>query len=256
MLVIFLFCFKIKSLKTLKTKGIVLNQFKYSESSIIVNILTEEHGKMSFIVNGVRKKKSKFPANYFQAFNILQIVYLKSSKSDLHRIIEIDSDALLTDIIFDVYKSTMCMFLSEIINITHNSAEKDIKLFVFLEHLIQYIDAAPTQDIANIHIWTLLRLMQFNGISPENNFSESHAFFNPVEGNFTSNPEKNAYMYTNVQSLVIHQLLKSTIEGASNIQINRIERSELLKLMVQYFQLHIEGFRSTKSLDILAEIFE
>lgn len=243
-------------MKTLETKGIVLNQFKYSESSIIVNILTKEHGKMSFIVNGVRKKKSKFPANYFQAFNILQIVYLQSSKSDLHKIIEIDSGALLTDIIFDIYKSSMCMFLSEIINITYNSEDKDIKLFVFLEQLIQYIDAAPTQDIANIHIWTLVRLMQFNGISPENNFSDSLCFFNPVEGNFCANQQRNAYIYSKVQSLVIYQLMKSTIEGASNIHINRIERSELLKLMVQYFQLHIEGFKSTKSLDILSEIFE
>ena len=148
------------------------------------------------------------------------------------------------------------MFLSEIINITHNTAERDPKLYIFLEQLIQYIDAALTEEIANIHIWTLLRLMQFNGISPENNFSDSQIFFNPVEGNFTSNQQKNAYIYSRSQSLVIHQLLISTIEEASNIEIHRIERSDLLKLMVQYFQLHIEGFRASKSLDILSEIFE
>ncbi len=105
-------------MKLNKTKGIVLNQFKYSETSLIVNILTEDFGKMSFIINGVRKKKSKIPANYFQAFNILQIVFIESQKSDLHRITEVNTDALLTNIIFDIHKSSICMFLAEMIHLT------------------------------------------------------------------------------------------------------------------------------------------
>ena len=42
-----------------KTKGIVLRHFKYSETSVITEILTEENGKQRFIANGVRKKNQK-----------------------------------------------------------------------------------------------------------------------------------------------------------------------------------------------------
>jgi len=242
-------------MKLQKTKGIVLNQFKYSETSLIVNILTEDFGKMSFIINGVRKKKSKFPANYFQSFNILQIVFAQSNKSDLHRITEITIDNLLEDIIFDLHKSSICMFLAEMIHLTHKSSDKDQVLFNFLENIIQFIDSTPSKNIANIHLWTLLRLMQFNGISPENNFSESHLYFNPISGHFTNDKSQNQYIYSAYYSQKISILLRSKIEESHLIELHRTERQELLKLMMQYFQLHLNSFKSSKSLDILSEVF-
>jgi len=238
-----------------KTNGIVLNQFKYSETSLIVNILTEEYGKMSFIVNGVRKKKSKFPANYFQSFNLLQIVFIESKKSDLHKITEISNQIVLTDIIFNIQKTSICMFLAEIINITSQKLEKDDKLYQFLEQIIQYIDSAKNEEISNIHLWSMLRLMQFNGISPNNNFSEQNKFFNPVEGSFSYETLKNKYIYSEENSKIIHQLLGSSIDTSSKIKINKNSRLELLELMTQYFQLHIDGFKASKSLSILSEIF-
>ncbi len=238
-----------------KTKGIVLNQFKYSETSIIVNILTKDFGKMSFIINGVRKKRSKFPANNFQAFNIIELVFIHSNKSDLHRITEVSSDTILNDIIFDIHKSSICMFLAEMIHLTYQVSEKDEQLYQFLEHLIQYIDNSPTESIANIHLWSLLRLMQFSGISPENNYSKTRPYFNPVEGRFTNENKKNQFIYSTLNSTRINQLLSSKIEDISYIEMSRKERQELLNLMLQYFQLHLESFKTSKSLDILNELF-
>ncbi len=238
-----------------KTKGIVLNQFKYSETSLIVNILTEDFGKMSFIINGVRKKKSKFPSNNFQAFNIIELVFIQSNKSDLHRITEVNSSIILNDIIFDIYKSSICMFLAEMIHLTYQASEKDEQLFSFLENLIQFIDNSPSKNIANIHLWSLLRLMQFSGISPENNYSNRLAFFNPVEGKFTNEDKKNQFIYSALNSERINQLLSSKIEDISDIEMSRKERHTLLNLLLQYFQLHLDSFKKSKSLDILNELF-
>ena len=52
-----------------KTKGIVLHQVKYSESSIIVKVYTELFGLRSFIFKGVRKKKSSLK-EYLEEINI------------------------------------------------------------------------------------------------------------------------------------------------------------------------------------------
>ena len=41
------------------TKGIVIHHFKYSEKSVIAKIYTEKFGLQSYILNGVRNKKSK-----------------------------------------------------------------------------------------------------------------------------------------------------------------------------------------------------
>lgn len=242
-------------MKYQKTKGIVLNQLKYSETSLIINVLTEDFGKMSFIVNGVRKRKSKFPANYFQAFNILQIVFIESSKSDLHRITEVSNAVLLNDIIFDIHKSSICMFLAELIHLSYKSSEKDEQLFQFLEHLIQYIDSSSNKGIANIHLWTLLRLMQFSGISPYNNYSADNKYFNPVEACFTTSRAKDSLTYSSSISEKIRLLLASEIETCSEIELKTKERQILLNKMIEYFQLHLDRFKPSKSLKILSEVF-
>ncbi|MDX1408425.1 MAG: recombination protein O N-terminal domain-containing protein, partial [Saprospiraceae bacterium] len=36
----------------IKTRGIVLRKLKYSETSIIADLLTEEFGRMSYIISG------------------------------------------------------------------------------------------------------------------------------------------------------------------------------------------------------------
>lgn len=239
-----------------QTKGIVLNQFKYSETSLIINVLTNSSGIMSFIINGVRKKKSKIPANNFQAFNILDINYLESNKSDLHKITEVSKVFVLNDIIFNISKSSICMFLAEIVHNTNRVADKQEVLYQFLEQLIQFIDGAKSQEMSNIHLWTLNRLMQFSGISPENNYSESKTYFNPVEGSFTNNKHSNTYVYNTRYSRLFFELQSSKIDNNWKIKMSRLERTKLLKLMLQYFQLHLEGFKSSKSLEILSELFE
>ena len=44
---------------TESTNGICLHHYKYSESSVIVKIFTEKFGLKSYIIKGVRSKKSK-----------------------------------------------------------------------------------------------------------------------------------------------------------------------------------------------------
>ena len=49
-------------MKIKKVKGIILTETNYSESSKILNVLTEEHGLIGFISKGCRKVKSKLRA--------------------------------------------------------------------------------------------------------------------------------------------------------------------------------------------------
>lgn len=62
------------------TKGIVLHYYKYSESSVIVKIFTEESGLQTYVLKGVRNKKSKNKVNLLQALNLViwrLLIFLK-----------------------------------------------------------------------------------------------------------------------------------------------------------------------------------
>ncbi|MBK6822135.1 MAG: recombination protein O N-terminal domain-containing protein [Saprospiraceae bacterium] len=43
----------------IRTKGIVLKALKYKESSLILDIFTEDQGLHSFLINSVYKKEIK-----------------------------------------------------------------------------------------------------------------------------------------------------------------------------------------------------
>ena len=54
-----------------KSRAIALSYLKQGESSIIAKIFTEEKGLQSFIVKGVRAKKSKKKLGFFNHCNYL-----------------------------------------------------------------------------------------------------------------------------------------------------------------------------------------
>jgi len=61
---------------------IVLHKTKYSNSSLIVSVLSKEHGKQSILFKGIMSKKNK---NYtlLNYLNILEIEIWRSTNSDL-----------------------------------------------------------------------------------------------------------------------------------------------------------------------------
>ena len=65
-----------------KTKGIVLQQIKYSDSGIVVWFYTQKFGRQSFILKGLRSKKSGKHNVFCQPMSILDmVIYYKDSRS-------------------------------------------------------------------------------------------------------------------------------------------------------------------------------
>ncbi len=62
----------------IKVRGIVLHHIKYKESSAIVHMYTDLHGRQSYIINNVRGKKGQHRANMLQPLFFLEMeVYHK-----------------------------------------------------------------------------------------------------------------------------------------------------------------------------------
>ena len=98
-----------------KTRGIILHTLNYSETSLIVKIITPDFGVKSYIVNGVRSKKSKFKATIFQPLALVDMVVSNTDKAELQRISEINILSPYTDIPYNIIKSSIALFLNEIV---------------------------------------------------------------------------------------------------------------------------------------------
>ncbi|MBN2667738.1 MAG: DNA repair protein RecO [Bacteroidales bacterium] len=238
------------------TKGIVLTHFKYSETSIIVQILTQDRGKMSFIANGVRKKKPSFPYGYFQAFSILEIIFFDSKTSDLYRIKEVTPLRLNSNIQIQLYKSNIALFLAEIIHQTHANHHQEYDLYEFLFRFIPYLDECSNEKLNNVHLWALIKLIYFLGIYPNINYSLETPIFNPVEACFVNSSQMKQSYFNMEQSKLLYQISKKSVEDVPSIILTRDQRQTFIQLILDYMNIHLEGFKPGKSLSILQEIFD
>ncbi|MFD2512961.1 DNA repair protein RecO [Pontibacter locisalis] len=231
-----------------KTRGIVLNHIKYRESSIIARVYTEQLGVQSYIVNGVRKKGSGSRIALFQPFTLLDMVVYTSQKGGLTRISEYKSAYPFHSIPFDIRKSSIVLFLSEIVSCTIKEEEENQPLFQFLYNGIKFFDELE-QGFENFHLIFLLQLSHHLGFGPSSGAEivEQVAFSSNAQS-ATSAP---SVLVLQVHEALFDELLR---EPGKAIVPNGKVRKELLSIIIRYYQLHVDKLGEIKSLAILSEV--
>jgi len=231
-----------------KTRGIVLNYIKFRESSIIARVYTEALGIQSYIVNSVRKKGSGSRIALFQPFTLLDMVVYTSHKGGLTRISEYKCAHPFTSIPFDIRKSSMLLFLSEVVSRTVKEEEENPPLFNFLYNAIVFFDE-QTQHFENFHLVFLLQLSRHLGFGPSSGAEivEQVAF----SANAQSATSAPAVLALQAHEAYFDQLLH---QPDSLAVANGRVRRELLAILIRYYQLHVDKLGEIKSLAILSEV--
>jgi len=226
-----------------KTPGIVLTYLKYKESSIIVNVYTEELGLQSYIINGVRSSRSKRnKIALYQPLTLLDLVVYYKEKSSLQRISEAKCAFPFRSIPLNTHKATIALFLVEVLGKTLKEQEANPPLFKFLWESLVYFDQLE-HNVENFHLIFLIRLTQYLGFAPES-FAEirtqigTHSFIHQVQ------PHE--------QQLIDH-LLKADFEH--EFALNGATRQRILQILLHFYDWHIEHFLPIKSLSVLNQVF-
>lgn len=237
-----------------KTKGIVLNTFKYSDNSVVSTIYTEQFGRLSFLVNGVHSKKSKTKFNLLQQLFILDLdIYYKDNRG-LQKIKEIKPDTIIETIPFDIVKSSLAILIAEILNKTLKEEEKNKSLYNFLYNSIKILDAS-SEGKSDFHLLFLLKLTKFLGILPKNNYSENYQVFDMVNGEFVQSRIKSETRLNTGLSKLISHMLTIDYSNLQTLKLNKEKRNSLLENILLYYKLHIPEFYDIKSLKVFKEVF-
>lgn len=236
----------------IKTKAIVFSSVKFKDADLIVKCYTKAKGIVSFMVKGVLKsKKGKLRPAMFQTLNLLDIEFQYKDKGRLEYFKEVKVYQHLNGIQNDIYKSSLVMFLSEILKSVIYEEEQNDKLFDFIEYAILYLDNA--NHFANFHLSFLVNLSSYLGFFPHTPEQSSDQYFNLSEGYFESAESK--YSLSKKHSSLFLQFVNHALEKSEEIKLNKKDRQDLLHLLLVYYQLHIENFQNPKSLKIIESIF-
>lgn len=241
-------------MKSYKARGIVLHTLKYGDSSMVAYLLTDVYGRQNYMVQGVRSARghgSKLAL--FQPMFAVEFEGLESSRMQLHRFREVYNGLILQSLPFDVRKSTIALFMAEVLYRLVKESEPNARLFDFVWGSVSALDAM-TEGVANFHLWFLSNLSRFLGFSPGNSYLPG-AWFDIREGAYTPvRPTHNSVLSCD-DARILHEMLSCDVRALCEIGLNRHQRVAYLNALLVYYGYHLDAIHAVQSVRILQEVF-
>jgi len=142
------------------SRAIALTYLKHAESSIITKLFTEEKGLQTFIVKGVRLKKSKKKLGLFQPLQLAQINASYITKNLLQYLNEIAlADNKLAEFI-SMKNNFIALFIAEVLSKSLHENEEDRQLFQYVWDIKITLNNAKEISL-NYPLIFLLKLTSF-----------------------------------------------------------------------------------------------
>jgi len=237
------------------TKGIVLRTIKYGETSVIASIFTELFGIQSYIVNGVRTQSKTSKAHFFQPSSILEMEVYHNELKNLQRIKDLKWSYLYKNILSDVIKNAVALYMIELLQKCLKQPEANTDLFNFCEDAFMQLDISGNDITANFPIYFALQLAHFFGLRIQDDYSSERKFFEIGEGKFTKETTAHGYFLSEGISYQLSQLLKAMQPAdLQEIKMNKNIRKEILAALEQYYGFHFAEFGLMKTLPVLHEL--
>lgn len=233
-----------------KTKAIVISALKFQEKSLIVKCFTLSDGLKSYFVrDAFSSRKGNQKIAYFQPLTVVEIEAIHKNKGKLEQIKEIKIDSPFQTIHSNIVKSTLTLFLSEMLHHSIHEEEKNEPLFHFIESALYWFD--HHDEITNFHLIFLLEITKYLGFYPD--ISEiQFPFFEMKDGVFT--PLHSLTSLNQNETQLFKKLID--LEFDNNQKMFHVsERQIVLRILIDYYSMHLDGFKKPKSLEVLKEVF-
>ena len=118
-----------------KTRGIILHQIKYSDSSIVIQTFTRKFGRQSFIIKGMRSSKTGKHNILFQPLFILDLELYYKGTREMQTLKEFSVSFTPYDIYSNIRKSVVAIFLGEVLTSVLREESPHEEMFDYIERV-------------------------------------------------------------------------------------------------------------------------
>lgn len=236
-----------------KTRGIVLRNLRYGDTSLIADIYTRELGLQSFILQGVRKARASLPAGLFQVMTLLDLVIYHKEGASLKRVREASPLLVYRSLPADMRHNAVGIFLVEVVRNALPHAEANPDLYDLLDEAFTTLDER-TDDLPVYLLRVLLALAEPLGFSPSPGYGEATPYFDLLEGVFVARPPAHPHYLLPDAAQFMDDLRGPLRETAVPAGLGPAQRRALLDGLMTYYRLHQEHFREPRSRAILQQV--
>ncbi|MBR9913401.1 MAG: DNA repair protein RecO [Algicola sp.] len=236
----------------IKTKAIVLSKLRYKDNDLIVKCFTKHRGVVSYMLRGVlNSKKGTSKAAYYQLLSQLQIEENYKQTKTLQTIKEVRLDYAFESLHTHILKSSIVMFLSEVLSSVLREEEENPSLYNYLETTFRWLDVQD--EFSNFHLLFLINLTKHLGCYPDTTNMDA-TYFNLNNGLFETKKDSR-YSVSGENFIILKQLLGMNFDEVNDIKLNSKQRQSFLNMLLMYFELHLGSFKKPKSLQIFNQVF-
>lgn len=235
-----------------QTRAIVLRTVKYGETSLIVDMYTEQKGHQTYMVHSVRKAKATTPASYLQLLSLVEMVAYHSDHRKIHHIKEIKLDRPFQSIPFDMRKSSVITCLAEITSRCVTTSYPQPELFLFIHDELLRYDIPTTYD-RDFLIRYLVSLTNYLGFALEVPKDDIQGkYLDLMEGTIVTARPMHQYVLLPSEIENLQDIIQAGSDKRADVTLEI--RRRLIDQIIIYYQLHVESLRDVKSLSILREL--
>lgn len=237
-----------------KTRAIVLRQLKYGDQSLIVDMLTCDLGRVSFVVRVPKTAKGKMKKQLFQPLTILDVELDFRERVQLQHLRDVRVAIPYRHVGTDAVKMAEVLFLAEFLHYATRDEQQNVSLYSFVETSLQWLDMA-TDGYANFHLVFMMRLTRFIGFFPNLDDYQPGCCFDLREARFTPLTPIHADFLKPLEAERIVTLMRMSLDTMHLFRMNRSERNRITDILVRYYRLHVPQMPELRSLPVLQELF-
>lgn len=236
----------------LKTNGIVLSTIRYSDSSVIAKIYTEQAGLQSCMVRTGKGKNALPKLAMLQPLSLVEISFTNDERKTLRNLRSMEREVALNGIPFDTVKTCIALFMAEVIGRAIAEEEGNTGMFSFLKNSILMLDQTES-SVNNFHLKFLIEFSRYLGFYPHER-SAHQPYFDLIEGEFLAFEPLHPYVMEGVAVDRFEELINVEMSAHSHVKMKTEIRRELLQKLIDYYRLHLHGIKEINAHKVLEEV--
>ena len=233
------------------SKAFVLHKTKYSDSGIVVKFFTEKYGTQTFIVKNAFSNKNRHLLPLLAPLSMVELQFDDRKLNQLMYLKELNCYRQYQNIPYDIIKSSLLMFYSELLYRLLYEYGEDSQLYSFIE--LRMMDLDEVEKVRpDTHIDFMLQMSRILGFAPVSNFDNSHQIFSIPQSSFVHNWVDEEQNLSPAASKALFAMMNDPLPRPAPKAI----RNELLQGMLRYYKHHNEHIGKIESVSILADILK
>ena len=235
------------------TGAVVLRSLKYGDGSLIVDMLTEEYGRLSFMVRIPKTSKGRLKRQLFQPLSVLRLTFDYRQRANLQHLRDAQVVLPFSSIPFNPLKVSVSLFLAEFLYHATRGEQKNTSLYHYIEKSLEWFDGVEA-PFANFHLVFMMRLTRFIGFFPNVEDGEAGDCFDLRNGRFCGQAPLHPDFLSPVEAERIHTLMRLNYATMHLYRMNRQDRQRIADVIMHYYRIHVPQFPELRSFEVLKEV--